>query len=266
MTAIMRARIRAGEETAFGELFDEHAQAVYRHAVWTDGDHGNAEDVVSLTFLEAWRIRETLRPDGESLRPWLLGIATNVLRNRRRTARRYRAALSRAASSRVPAAGALPDFADEVVGRMYDAEQLAAAATALRALRRADREVFLLCVWQQLDYAAVAEALGIPVGTVRSRLSRARTRLRARAEAELTQPRRPPPEPDPAQQRHPLTENDPAVQRHPLTENHPEVQRHPVAGTDVAEPRHGPAEGGLERRRAASARTPWLSALPEETR
>jgi RNA polymerase sigma-70 factor (ECF subfamily) len=178
----MRARIRAGDQDAFGDLFDEHARAVYRYAVWTEGDPTNAEDVVSLTFLEAWRLRASLRPDGESPRPWLLGIATNVLRNRRRAARRHRAALSR-----VPAADALPDFADEVVGRMHDAAQLAAATAALRALRRADREVFLLCVWHQLDYAAAAEALGVPIGTVRSRLSRARSRLRVLTEAELAQ-------------------------------------------------------------------------------
>ncbi len=135
---------------------------------------------MSLTFLEAWRIRESLRPDGESLRPWLLGIATNVLRNRWRTARRHREALRR-----LPAGDPVPDFADEVVGRMHDADQVAAAMVALRTLRRADREVFLLCVWSQLDYVAAAEALGVPVGTVRSRLARARARLRARTHQEL---------------------------------------------------------------------------------
>ncbi|GAA2710638.1 hypothetical protein Apa02nite_048930 [Actinoplanes palleronii] len=183
----MRGRIRAGDADAFGDLFDEHAQAVYRHAAWMDGDTTGAEDVVSLTFLEAWRIRDTLRPDGESLRPWLLGIATNVLRNRRRAARRHRAAMSR-----LPVGGAVPDFADEVVGRMHDSAQLTAATAALTALRRTDREVFLLCVWQQLDYAAAAEALDIPVGTVRSRLSRARVRLRTLAEAELHRRRQEP--------------------------------------------------------------------------
>ncbi|MGI5185171.1 RNA polymerase sigma factor [Dactylosporangium sp. CA-152071] len=174
MTAEMRVRIRAGDADAFGALFDEHADAVHRHAVWSTGDPAHAEDVVSLTFLEAWRIRETLHPDGGSLRPWLLGIATNVLRNRRRAARRHRDALSR-----LPLRDTVPDFADEVIARMHDADQLAAAVAALRALSRADREVFLLCVWSELDYASAAEALGVPVGTVRSRLSRARTRLRA---------------------------------------------------------------------------------------
>ncbi|GGM23668.1 siderophore-interacting protein [Micromonospora sonchi] len=180
----MRARIRAGDTDAFGELFDEHADAIHRHAVWSGGDPALAEDVVSLTFLEAWRIRESLHPDGESLRPWLLGIATNVLRNRRRAARRHREALRR-----LPVHETVADFADEVVGRMHDADQVAAAMVALRALRRADREVFLLCVWSQLDYSAAAEALGVPIGTVRSRLSRARTRLRRLAEQELARTR-----------------------------------------------------------------------------
>lgn len=176
----MRVRIRAGDADAFGELFDEHADAIHRHAVWSGGDPAQAEDVVSLTFLEAWRIRESLRLDGDGLRPWLLGIATNVLRNRQRAARRHREALRR-----LPVRDTVPDFADEVVARMYNAEQVAAAMAALRSLRRADREVFLLCVWSQLDYAAAAEALSVPVGTVRSRLSRARTRLRALAQQKM---------------------------------------------------------------------------------
>ncbi|MET7426614.1 RNA polymerase sigma factor [Dactylosporangium sp. NPDC005555] len=184
MTAELRARIRDGDTEAFGVLFDQHADAVHRHAVWSEGDPALAEDVVSLTFLEAWRIRRSLHPDGDSLRPWLLGIATNVLRNRRRAARRHREALRR-----LPVRDTVPDFADEVVARMHDVDRIAAAVAALRSLRRSDREVFLLCVWSQLDYASAAEALGVPVGTVRSRLSRARTRLRALAQQELAAPR-----------------------------------------------------------------------------
>jgi RNA polymerase sigma factor (sigma-70 family) len=128
---------------------------------------------VSLTFLEAWRLRGKLRPDGDSVLPWLLGIAVNVLRNNRRAARRHAAALVR-----LPPAEAMPDFADELVNRMRDSEQLAAATAALDRLRPAEREVFTLCVWSGLDYAQTAEALCVPVGTVRSRLSRARAKLR----------------------------------------------------------------------------------------
>ncbi|MFF8004341.1 sigma factor [Streptomyces sp. NPDC007917] len=75
---------------------------MYGHAVRLTEDRSTAEDVVSLTFLEAWRLRERLLPDaevsgdaGDGLRAWLFGIAANVLRNPRRSARRHRAALSR---------------------------------------------------------------------------------------------------------------------------------------------------------------------------
>ncbi|MFI0982768.1 RNA polymerase sigma factor [Streptomyces sp. NPDC021093] len=186
----LHARIRAGDPEAFRELFRDHAPLVHRHAVRVSGDWGLAEDVVSLVFLEVWRLRATLRDEGESPRPWLMGIAVNVLRNTTRTARRHRAALNR-----LPAKDTVPDFADELVGRMADAEQLTAARRALSRLRRADREVFTLCVWSGLGYAEAAAALGIPVGTVRSRLSRARTRLRKLAAEELGAHREPHPRP-----------------------------------------------------------------------
>ncbi|MFD7716510.1 RNA polymerase sigma factor [Streptomyces sp. NPDC059814] len=176
----LRARIRAGEPDAFGDLFDDYAQTVFRYAVRSTGDWAGAEDIVSLTFLEAWRLRATLRDSDEELKPWLLGIATNVLRNTRRAARRHDAALTR-----IPVRPAVPDFADELVGRIHDAEQLDAARAALRRLRPKEREVFLLCVWDGLEYRDAARALGVPVGTVRSRLSRARKRLRQLTEDEI---------------------------------------------------------------------------------
>ncbi|MCX4545954.1 RNA polymerase sigma factor [Streptomyces sp. NBC_01565] len=176
----LHARIRAGDPEAFRELFRDHAQLVHRHAVRATGDWALAEDVVSLTYLEAWRLREKLRDEGESPRPWLMGIAVNVLRNTTRAARRHQRALGR-----LPVRDTVPDFADELVARLADAEQLAAAQRALRALRRGEREVFTLCVWSGLGYAEAAAALGVPVGTVRSRLSRARKRLRGLAEKEL---------------------------------------------------------------------------------
>ncbi|WP_326688432.1 MULTISPECIES: RNA polymerase sigma factor [unclassified Streptomyces] len=174
MTDSTHSRLREGDPAALAEAFREHADAVYRHALWSTGNWATAEDIVSLTYLEAWCSRERLRPEETgSLRPWLLGIATNVLRNTARSARRHRKALAR-----MPRSDIVPNFADEVAGRLADAEQLAAAMAALEGLRRAEREVFTLCVWGGLDYASAAEALGIPVGTVRSRLSRARAKLR----------------------------------------------------------------------------------------
>jgi RNA polymerase sigma-70 factor (ECF subfamily) len=187
----LRARIRACHPQAFAHLYDEHAQAVHGHAVRVTGDRSTAEDVVSLTFLEAWRLRGKLLPDaefsddtGDGLRPWLFGIATNVLRNTQRTARRHRAALARL-PERHTDRETVPDFADELAARMDDSERLAAARTALGQLRRHERDVFALCVWAGLSYADAAEALGVPVSTVCSRLSRARQRLRDLAEKEL---------------------------------------------------------------------------------
>lgn len=168
----MRKRVRAGDHDAFGELFDAYARSVYNHAFRLTGDWAQAEDIVSLTFLDAWRLRGKVDEEGGSLRPWLLGIATNVTRNTRRAARRHAAAVSRLPRDEVER-----DFADEVAARLDDKAELALVHTALATLRRAEREVLALCVWSGLDYRAAAEALGVPVGTVRSRLSRARAKL-----------------------------------------------------------------------------------------
>ncbi|WP_405922081.1 RNA polymerase sigma factor [Streptomyces sp. NBC_00122] len=184
----MRARVRSGDPDAFAELFDSYARAVYNHAFRMTGDWAVAEDVMSATFMEAWRLRATVDPEGGSLRPWLLGVATNLARNHCRGNRRYRAAAAAAAA----AAASVPDHADEVAGRLDDRRRIAVTLAQLSALRRPEREVLLLCLWEGLEYADAAHALGIPVGTVRSRLSRARTKLRALADAELKKNRREP--------------------------------------------------------------------------
>jgi len=169
----LRARLRAGDPDAFGVLFDEYTHAVYNLGFRLTANWSAAEEVVSLTFLEAWRLRGRIGPGGEALRPWLLGIAVNVSRNLARASRRHQAAMSR-----LPPPSPAPDFADELAGRLDDQARLREARTALGALRRGEREVIALCVWSDLDYAAAARALGVPVGTVRSRLSRARRKLR----------------------------------------------------------------------------------------
>jgi RNA polymerase sigma-70 factor (ECF subfamily) len=168
----LRERVRAGERDAFAELFERYAQAVHQHAFWLTGDRASAEDIMSETFLTAWQGRARLRDDGGSLRPWLLGIATHKAENARRGLRRRLAFLARQRQPPV-----VEDFAPAVAGRVDDARRLAAVQGALDRLRRPEREVLSLCVWSGLDYRQAAEALGVPVGTVRSRLSRARARL-----------------------------------------------------------------------------------------
>jgi RNA polymerase sigma-70 factor (ECF subfamily) len=182
-TAELRARARAGDADAFGAVFDACAKSVYNHAFRLTGDWSTAEEVMAMTFLEAWRGRDSILPDGGSLRPWLLGIATNLARGLRRAARRHRTALARLA-----AADELPDFADDVSGRLDDVARIKALHRALAELPGPELEVLALCVWSGVSYADAAEALHVPVGTIRSRLSRARVKLARLTDGELRRP------------------------------------------------------------------------------
>ncbi|MDX6764762.1 MULTISPECIES: RNA polymerase sigma factor [Streptomyces] len=186
----MRTRVRSGDPDAYAELFDSYSRTLYNHAFRMTGDWAVAEDVMSAAFMEAWRLRGTVDPEGGSLRPWLLGITTNLARNHCRSNRRFRAAAAAAAAA--AASASVPDHAEEVAGRLDDRQQIAATLAQLSALRGPEREVLLLCLCEGLEYAEAARVLGIPVGTVRSRLSRARTKLRKLADAELKKNRREP--------------------------------------------------------------------------
>jgi len=156
---------------AFTALFRLHSKAIYNYCFRRLADWRDAEDALSLVFLEAWRRRDKEIPPDKVL-PWLYGIATNVLRNRRRSERRFRAALAR-----VPLASPEADFSDEAVERLDDERRMARALALLGQLSPRDQDVFVLCAWQGLSYEDAALALDVPVGTVRSRLSRARERI-----------------------------------------------------------------------------------------
>ncbi|UQU62944.1 RNA polymerase sigma factor [Couchioplanes caeruleus] len=171
-------RAREGEPECFGVLFDRHAEAVRAFCARRTGSLDAADDLVSIVFLEAWRRRGQVElVDGNAL-PWLYGIARLTVLHRRRTALRHRRALDR-----LPPAPPTPDHADDVAGRLDDEQHLARLRAAFARLRPSDRDVLVLCVWQGLSYAEAAVALGVPVGTVRSRLSRARARLGAETDA-----------------------------------------------------------------------------------
>ena len=165
-------RIRAGDAEAFGLLFERHAKTIYNYCFRRVGDWAAAEDLVSIVFLEAWRRRDALLPPGKEL-PWLLGVATNVVRNRRRSERRYAAALRR-----VPAPDPDPGFEEEAEERLDDERLVQRAVVLIGHLPPHEQDVFVLCAWLEFSYEDVALALEIPVGTVRSRLFRARARLR----------------------------------------------------------------------------------------
>lgn len=173
----VRRRVREGNREAFALLYEQFARAVYNHGLRLTGDWSTAEEIMSETFLTAWRTRAQVHEDGGSLLPWLLGIATHKADNARRGVRRRQLFLARQPRPRVE-----EDFAPRTIGRIDDARHLRAVQTALGRLRRQEREVLALCVWSGLDYQQTAEALGIAVGTVRSRLSRARKKLAHLAE------------------------------------------------------------------------------------
>ncbi|MFJ8489018.1 RNA polymerase sigma factor [Streptomyces sp. NPDC094038] len=187
----MRTRVRNGDPDAFAELFDECARTVYNHAFRLTADWSAAEDVMSTTFMEAWRRRASVEPEGGSLRPWLLGIATNVARSHHRSDRRYRNAASAAAAANA-AGEQVEDHAEDTAGRVDDRRRIKATLAALSLLKRPEREVLALCLYEGMEYAEAARALGIPVGTVRSRLSRARGRLRRLTDAQLLEEKREP--------------------------------------------------------------------------
>lgn len=168
-------RARDGDEHAFGALFDRHARTVYNYCFRRTASWSEAEDLTSVVFLETWRRRARVDPSG-SLLPWLYGVATNVLHNHRRSLRRHRDALAR-----MPAPVPEPEDAEEVAARLDAERRMRRVLDAMERLPRRDREVLILCVWEELDYSEAAEALGIPVGTVRSRLNRARAKLRGLA-------------------------------------------------------------------------------------
>jgi RNA polymerase sigma factor (sigma-70 family) len=158
------ALARAGEGEAFGRIFDRHRDRVFRHGLRLVEGVSDADDLVAITFLEAWRRRDDLRlVDGSAL-PWLLVTATNVSHNLRRSARRHRALLAR-----LPIDPHAPDHSER-----YDDGD---AHRALQKLALADRQVLTLCVLEGFSEREAADALGVPPGTVKSRLARARVRL-----------------------------------------------------------------------------------------
>ena len=169
------SRAREGDSEAFGRLFDRHARAVYNHAFRRTASWSSAEEVVQLTFLTAWRYAS--RPDAAPLRhdsalPWLLTVAGNECRNLGRAGRRFRALLER-----LPHEADDPDPAPEVADRVDDERRMSTVRRALRRLPRHEQETLELVTWSGLSVAEAAAALGVPVGTVKARLSRARARL-----------------------------------------------------------------------------------------
>jgi len=184
MTIQSRASVAAGvvdaeviqlsrhEPQAFEILFRRHAGHIQRYVVRRLGADA-ADDLVAETFLRAFRQRDRYDMTRADARPWLYGIATNLIGSHRRAETRQYRALARTGID--PVSEPFTDRVDAAVSASAANKKLAAALAGLPA---AHRDTLLLVAWGDLSYEEAAAALGVPVGTVRSRLSRARSKLR----------------------------------------------------------------------------------------
>lgn len=166
-------RARDHDGGAYGELFERHADAVYNHCFRRTASWSIAQDLTSVVFLEAWRRRGDVRLHGDSIRPWLLAVANNATRNATRSIHRHQRLLRKL---RPPTAQ--PGFEGDIDQKVDDERTMALILDKLNSLRIEEREIIALCDWANLSYAEAATALAVPLGTVRSRLSRAHEHLR----------------------------------------------------------------------------------------
>jgi RNA polymerase sigma factor (sigma-70 family) len=171
----LAGRLRSGDAEAMGEIYDRYADRLYNFCFRRTASWAAAEDAMAAAFLEVWRVRaRAVAYEGELL-PWLYGVAGNVCRNSVRSHRRQEAL--RAKLHVVEGGTSERDHSDDVAGRVDDERRMADLLAAVAQLSERDQQVLLLVAWDGLTYQQAGEVLGIPVGTVRSRLSRSRHRL-----------------------------------------------------------------------------------------
>jgi RNA polymerase sigma-70 factor, ECF subfamily len=164
-------RARHGDNAAWEELVRAHQEPVFRLAYLLLGDRDEAEDIAQETFILAFRSISRFIAE-RPLRPWLLQITTNLVRNRRRSLGRYLATLQRAFQ---PASTTTGNTLEEWAGLQAEAHTL---WQAVRQLPPQHQEVIYLRYFLDLSEAEIARTLNVAAGTVKSRANRALTRLR----------------------------------------------------------------------------------------
>ncbi|MFI0357490.1 RNA polymerase sigma factor [Actinomadura sp. 9N407] len=160
------------EPELFAGIFHRHFDEIHRYAARRLGTDA-ADDIAAETFLAAFRRRDRFDPAKGAVRPWLYGIATNLVGLHRRAERRHYRAVAR-----TPADGAVPGHEERVTAQVSAAEVGGQLAKALGRLSPGDRDVLLLVALADFTYDEVAAALDLKNGTVASRLNRARRKLR----------------------------------------------------------------------------------------
>jgi RNA polymerase sigma-70 factor (ECF subfamily) len=163
-------RRSVSEPGAFADIFDRYVDVVLAYARRRLG-HAEGEEITARVFMIAFEKRAKFDPGAESAKPWLLGIASNLIRRRFRDERERLSSLAKVSHP-------LPSEPIDDPARL-DAERLRPAlADALRRLSLGEREAFLLVALGDLTYEETARALRVPIGTIRSRIHRARAHLR----------------------------------------------------------------------------------------
>jgi RNA polymerase sigma factor (sigma-70 family) len=156
----------------FDRLYRRYGDQIFWFSLRRTGDRTTAEEIRSTVFYEAWRRRGDVDLTTRAALPWLYGVAVNVIRNHLRSTRRREAAFRR-----LPPPSTEIDPAEAATDRVYASDRARAMVDRVNRLPPGERDVVVLCLVGELSYTGAARELGLPVGTVRSRLSRARARL-----------------------------------------------------------------------------------------
>jgi len=163
--------MKKGNSQAFAELYERREPALYRFALHMTGRASSAEEIAQEVFVQLMAPNTRFDETRGSLEGWMYGVARNLVRMQRR-----KAGLPAPASSETTE----PAFLHDILGGMIDGEALAALRTAVTELPPAYRETVVLCDLEERNYDEAARLMGCPVGTIRSRLHRARGLLAAK--------------------------------------------------------------------------------------
>jgi RNA polymerase sigma factor (sigma-70 family) len=165
-------QIAKGDHAAFTELFERHAEAVWNYAYRLTASWSQAEDLLSATFLTAWRKRGDAQLVRDSALPWLYTVTANRARTEWRASRRALRLVTKLTPQDER------DHADEVAARTDAQRRLVQVVTAIAKLPASEREIAQLCLLGDVSTADAAALLGITESSVRARVSRTRARLR----------------------------------------------------------------------------------------
>jgi RNA polymerase sigma-70 factor (ECF subfamily) len=168
--AIIERSVR--EPECFAAVFDRYYVPLHGFVARRLGQT-LADDLASETFLVAFARRERYDIAYPDARPWLYGIASNLIARHHRAELRHYQALAR-----VAAEAPIEEHDEQIVGRLDAQARQRPLAAALAGISAGDRDVLLLVAWAELTSEEAGQALGIPAGTARSRLHRARKQLR----------------------------------------------------------------------------------------